>query len=562
MRFSVISAEGDEQMKVEVAQPLDPSDKEKKGVQSNTEAHKPWLPYVVSAALTEINAYKDVALWIDLLFHLILWIGAWVCQVIYTYKAYNMAGLWQWTFNLLPASIISTVGMITTGGSCGLPQQPCATLINLDSTPFFNDAASTASATAINFYNSDQSSASDSDFAYAGSTVSHPIFLGMISMRAQINYLASEVRLATAATNTLNTGRRTRKLTENQLNYTFERKLSESPTESNRLFYSKAVKDLNKFKPPTRADQSVPSAVTAMQHELDIYENPDSVIADDFGIKHRLCKVSPRLEVMKFKSIILQTQVTCALWDALNSDVSITSTSIWQKRCPTTSVYTHEKCLVATTEDNDCYSVPQFMYYSFLVANPAYMEELTSYEISQDYWETNAMNSRGYTSNIVPVTCWTGFSLTNAEQTVTARITNHFVVGSTVTYSVSFLSLLSVVILHLIAPTGIVRGRLVPLLVGLIVGSLTASIVFDVIETLRAFGSQAICEVIKATFVSFRIGSGSFRGASSTMEALDAAIAKVSGISPEISVQWVIAMLALKIVLRRVVTTNLNYPKE
>jgi hypothetical protein len=46
------------------------------------------------------------------------------------------------------------------------------------------------------------------------------------------------------------------------------------------------------------------------------------------------------------------------------------------------------------------------------------------------------------------------------------------------------------------------------------------------------------------------------------MEALDAAIAKVSGISPEISVQWVIAMLALKIVLRRVVTTNLNYPKE
>ena len=46
------------------------------------------------------------------------------------------------------------------------------------------------------------------------------------------------------------------------------------------------------------------------------------------------------------------------------------------------------------------------------------------------------------------------------------------------------------------------------------------------------------------------------------MAALDEAIAKVADINPEISMQWVIAMLALKIVLRRVVTTNLNYPKE
>jgi len=583
MRFSVISAEGDEQMKVEVAQPLDPSDKEKKRVQSDTEAHKPWLPYVVSAALTEINAYKDVALWIDLLFHLILWIGTWVCQIVYIIRQNERAGLQDPTIEIATTGFMSFLATLSSGTTCGAPQEACSTMVNTNvwyftqlqnyqnNQPVDNVVGGTTITNQTTGYFNSSSSESDDDYIYADDTASAPIPLGLLTARLEANVYAGIIG------NSLSLRRR--RLSVEQLNYTFGRELSESDSLSTDDFGnnpSVAITMLHDYRPPERPTPTTPPEIAEVATELASKKNPDSLVKETILTTHKLCKVPPRMEIMKFP-LVTQKILVCQLWHLVYKSSGIEPTCGAHK-----SYYTYDQCLAETSADTSpdtitkrlCYRIPANFLTELLTQQPRFLNELVHYDVHEDYWKATQRQpmspiqrpsfgtTNAYARSYHPVGCWDRFNSTKAENTFAGQVSALFLTGSTVTYSTSSAALLATVLLHLLSPSGIVRGRLIPLLLGLIVGCLTASIVFDVIEVLRSFGAHSVQELVKMVFVSFKVGSGTFNDASLTMESMNEQVEKITGANPRVALQWAIALLTFKLVLRKVVVSNLQYPKE
>jgi len=163
-----------------------------------------------------------------------------------------------------------------------------------------------------------------------------------------------------------------------------------------------------------------------------------------------------------------------------------------------------------------------------------------------------------YMQGLTPIQCWGMLDNSNTRREMVDNVVGVFSSASMLMLGISFALLLFLTAFHWWYPHGIV-GQIIPTLIGVLVGSLNASLIFDLIETLRVFITCGLFEMVKMITMSTRLLNGFSEGPRGTIADFNKGIESTGAELPFQAAWWAVAVLSLKITVRVVIRTNIDY---